>query len=70
MGFDQLTYREDSALVEPGVRGTGTPPGEIERRWVDTRKLRAMSGWAPLIGLEEALRRMVDWYHEHVHGRR
>jgi CDP-glucose 4,6-dehydratase len=64
-----LMCRVAGTSVEPDIRGTGTPPGEIKRQWVDSSKLRAMSGWAPRISLEEGLRRTVDWYREHVHGR-
>ncbi len=56
--------------VEPDVRGTGTPPGEITRQWVDSSKLRDQSGWAPQVSLEDALGRTVDWYREYVHDRR
>lgn len=51
--------------VEPDVRGKGTPAGEIQRQWVDSTKLRTMSGWAPTVELEEGLRRTVDWYRRH-----
>jgi CDP-glucose 4,6-dehydratase len=53
--------------VLPDVRGTGTPPGEIRRQWVDSTKLRSMSGWAPQVGLEDGLRRTIDWYREYVY---
>jgi CDP-glucose 4,6-dehydratase len=56
--------------VEPDVRGKGTPAGEITRQWVDSTKLRTMSGWAPQVSLEEGLRRTVDWYREYVGGPR
>ncbi len=56
--------------VRPDVRGRGTPPGEITRQWVDSTKLRTMSGWAPQVGLEEGLRRTIDWYREYGRGRR
>jgi CDP-glucose 4,6-dehydratase len=56
--------------VEPDVRGTGTPPGEITRQWVDSTKLREMSGWEPRVGLEDGLRHTVDWYRRHVRGAR
>ena len=46
----------------PDVRGTGITPGEIPRQWVDSTKLRTMSGWTPQVPLEEGLRRTVDWY--------
>lgn len=55
--------------VEPDVRGTGTPAGEISRQWVDSTKLRTMSGWAPRVSLEEGLRRTIDWYRRYVYDR-
>lgn len=51
--------------VEPDVRGTGTPSGEIDRQWVDASKLRALTGWEPRVDLDEGLRRTLDWYREH-----
>ena len=51
--------------VEPEIRGTGTPAGEIDRQYVDASKLRALTGWAPQVGLDEGLRRTVDWYRAH-----
>jgi CDP-glucose 4,6-dehydratase len=53
------------ADVEPDVRGTGTPEGEIDRQFVDSTKLRERTGWAPQVGLEEGLRRTVEWYRAH-----
>jgi nucleoside-diphosphate-sugar epimerase len=53
------------AQVTPDVRGEGTPSGEIECQWVDSAKLRAATGWAPRLSLEEGLTRTVDWYREH-----
>jgi CDP-glucose 4,6-dehydratase len=51
--------------IEPDVRGTGTPAGEIDRQYVDASKLRALTGWEPRVGLDEGLRRTVDWYRAH-----
>ncbi len=51
--------------VEPDIRGTGTPAGEIDRQYVDTTKLRELTGWRPAVGLDEGLRRTVAWYREH-----
>ncbi len=53
------------AEVEPDVRGSGTPDGEIDRQWVDASKLRALTGWAPRVDLDEGLRRTLDWYRAH-----
>ena len=52
--------------VRPDVRGTGTPPGEIDRQCVDSSKLRAATGWEPAVDLEEGLRRTIAWYREHA----
>ena len=51
--------------VRPDIRGQGTPRGEIDRQYVDTSKLRERTGWAPRVGLEEGLRRTIDWYRDH-----
>ncbi len=51
--------------VEPDVRGSGTPDGEIDRQYVDPAKLRALTGWEPRVGLDEGLRRTIDWYRAH-----
>ncbi len=62
----KLMCRVAGTGVEPDVRGTGTPPGEITRQWVDSTKLRHLSGWAPRVSLEEGLRRTIEWYREYV----
>ena len=49
----RLTCEVAGTGVVPDVRGTGTPPGEIPRQWVDSTKLRTASGWAPAGDLEE-----------------
>jgi CDP-glucose 4,6-dehydratase len=61
----ELICRLAGADVEPDIRGTGTPDGEIERQYVDSGKLRALTGWRPRVELEEGLRRTVEWYEAH-----
>jgi CDP-glucose 4,6-dehydratase len=51
--------------VQPDVRGSGTPDGEIDRQYVDASKLRALTGWLPRVDLDEGLRRTIAWYREH-----
>jgi CDP-glucose 4,6-dehydratase len=48
--------------VEPEYHGTGSPAGEIDRQYVDSAKLRALTGWRPKIELQEGLRRTLEWY--------
>ncbi|HSC03325.1 MAG TPA: NAD-dependent epimerase/dehydratase family protein [Solirubrobacteraceae bacterium] len=58
----ELICRLAGTGQEPDVRGTGTPAGEIPRQWLDSSKLRAATGWAPRVDLEEGLRRTIEWY--------
>ncbi len=51
--------------VEPDVRGLGNPPGEIDRQYVDSSKLRKLTGWAPQVSLRDGLARTIKWYREH-----
>lgn len=41
------------------------PPGSVKRRLADTKKLRALVGWAPEISLNEGLKMTYDWYLAH-----
>ncbi|MGZ6642231.1 MAG: dTDP-glucose 4,6-dehydratase [Solirubrobacteraceae bacterium] len=61
----ELVCRAAGADVEPDIRGTGTPDGEIDRQWVDPSRLRALTGWAPAVELAEGLERTVAWYRRH-----
>jgi CDP-glucose 4,6-dehydratase len=51
--------------LEPEIRGGPSPPGEIDRQYVDSAKLRELTGWRPGVDLEEGLRRTIDWYRGH-----
>ncbi|MGH2982498.1 MAG: NAD-dependent epimerase/dehydratase family protein, partial [Solirubrobacterales bacterium] len=55
--------------LEPEIRGTGSPEGEIDRQYVDSSKLRELTGWAPEVELREGLRRTIEWYREHAEAR-
>ncbi len=48
--------------VEPDVQGAGTPPGEIDRQWLDSTAIRRELGWEPVRGLDEGLRETYAWY--------
>lgn len=61
----RLTCDVAGTGVSPDVRGTGIPPGEIPRQWVDSTKLRTLTGWSPAVPLEEGLRATVEWYRSH-----
>jgi CDP-glucose 4,6-dehydratase len=51
--------------VKPDIRGSGTPDGEIDRQYVDTTKLKRLTGWEPRTNLDDGLRRTIGWYRSH-----
>jgi CDP-glucose 4,6-dehydratase len=55
--------------IEPEYLGSGTPDGEIDRQYVDSTKLRELTGWSPRVELAEGLQRTLDWYREHPEAR-
>jgi CDP-glucose 4,6-dehydratase len=55
--------------VEPEYRGCGTPDGEIDRQYVDSRKLRELTGWRPRVELPTGLERTLEWYRAHPEAR-
>lgn len=55
--------------IAPDFHGAGNPDGEIDRQFVDSSKLREMTGWRPRVELGEGLRRTLDWYGEHPDAR-
>jgi CDP-glucose 4,6-dehydratase len=55
--------------IEPEYLGAGTPDGEIDRQFVDSAKLRGLTGWAPSVPLAEGLRGTLEWYRAHPEAR-
>jgi CDP-glucose 4,6-dehydratase len=55
--------------VQPDFQGTGSLDGEIDRQFVDSTKLRELTGWRPQVELENGIRRTLQWYREHPEAR-
>jgi CDP-glucose 4,6-dehydratase len=55
--------------IEPEYLGTGTPDGEIDRQYVDSTKLRELTGWRPQVDLADGLRATLEWYRAHPQAR-
>lgn len=51
--------------VEPDYQGTGNPPGEIDRQYLDSTKIRERIGWEPRVELREGIARTLAWYASH-----
>jgi CDP-glucose 4,6-dehydratase len=52
--------------VEPDVRGSGAPEGEIDRQFLDSSALRSELGWEPRWELEDGLRTTWEWYRAYL----
>ncbi len=50
--------------VTPEYRGASVPPSDVDRLDVDTTRLRAATGWAPAVALDDGLRRTLEWYRD------
>jgi CDP-glucose 4,6-dehydratase len=55
--------------LEPEFHGIGSPAGEIDRQYVDSAKLRELTGWAPAVELPDGLTRTLEWYRSHPEAR-
>jgi CDP-glucose 4,6-dehydratase len=55
--------------IEPEYLGTGTLDGEIDRQYVDSAKLRELTGWRPRVELAEGVGRTLEWYRSHPQAR-
>jgi CDP-glucose 4,6-dehydratase len=55
--------------IQPDIRGSGNPEGEIDRQFVDPDKLIRMTGWSPKVELGDGLERTVEWYRAHPEAR-
>ncbi len=51
--------------LDPEYHGAGNPAGEIDRQYVDSTKLRGLTGWSPAVSLRDGLIRTLDWYRDH-----
>jgi CDP-glucose 4,6-dehydratase len=49
--------------------GPDNPAGEIDRQFVDSAKLRELSGWTPEVELRDGLTRTLEWYRQHPEAR-
>lgn len=48
--------------IAPEVRGAGTPRGEIDEQWLDSRAIASELGWRPQVELDAGLASTYQWY--------
>lgn len=51
--------------LKPDVQGRDAGHGEIDRQWLDAAKAKRVLGWEPKVGLEEGLKRTIEWYRDY-----
>lgn len=51
--------------LEPEIRGSGNPAGEIDRQYVDAARIADRCGWRPEVTLSDGIARTLDWYRRH-----
>jgi CDP-glucose 4,6-dehydratase len=56
------------ADLEPDVRNEAS--NEIKCQYLSAEKARTVLGWTPIYGLEDGLRRTIDWYREFLSDER
>jgi CDP-glucose 4,6-dehydratase len=59
-----LLAAASGAAVAPDY-GPAVPVGEIVDQYLDSSKLRGLTGWAPAVELPAGLGRTLEWYREH-----
>jgi CDP-glucose 4,6-dehydratase len=55
--------------LEPDFQRAGVPPAEIDRQYLDSTKIREITGWEPLVDLREGIERTIEWYRAHPEAR-
>jgi CDP-glucose 4,6-dehydratase len=64
-----LIVEAGGGRVDPDYRGAGNPDGEIDRQFVDSSKLRELTGWRPQVELSDGISLTLDWYRDHPEAR-
>ncbi|MGR6318421.1 NAD-dependent epimerase/dehydratase family protein [Micromonospora soli] len=54
------------ADTAPHLQPMAAPPGSVQRRCPDLGKLRRLTGFEPVVSLDEGVRRTFDWYRRHI----
>ena len=62
--IDQIQVSTDSNR-QPDYLLDRNPDGEIDQQFVDARRLRELTGWAPQVSFESGIDEAVSWYRSH-----
>ena len=59
---EMVLHMMGRADLRPVVQNIAS--SEIREQYLDAGKARARLGWAPRFGMEQGLRKTIDWYRE------
>jgi dTDP-glucose 4,6-dehydratase len=60
--INKLTDNKAGVVFEPGKRGEGDP----QRRQPDISKAKSVLGWEPVVGLEDGLRKTIEFFKKEI----
>ena len=52
----------DARDLQPDIRGSGAPAGEIDRQYLDSARAEQVLGWQARVSLNDGLRGTANWY--------
>jgi len=55
-------------LADASIQYQGTRSADPARRLLNTVKIRAATGWAPVISLDDGLRQCIDFWRKNQEG--
>jgi CDP-glucose 4,6-dehydratase len=62
---DLILKVADRTDLEPDVQGSGVPPNEIDRQYLDSTRAREELGWKARVDLDAGLAQTVGWFRDH-----
>jgi len=63
--INELVRRLESRIGQrANIQNYPPHPADMTTNWADTSKARSLLGWEPIIGLNEGITRLVDWYNQ------
>ena len=61
----EMVLKLMNSSLEPKMGALDYRPGETWHFYCDNTKAREILDWRPKVGLEDGLRRTIDWFREH-----
>jgi len=50
--------------LRPRIQGKGKLRGEIDRQWLNAKKVKRLLGWSPNVMLKQGLQKTIEWHYK------